>query len=176
MTITVTTTKADLQLAERIANERYNESRRMGLGNLAKNYSHDMERDGVLSEIAVAKGLGFDKFAPTVNSFKGSDIQTNLQVRGTAYSTGNLIIKPKDDTSHIYILTTFSSYPKHKIIGYCFGSEAKTLGTIKNGCLWIPQSKLTPIENIFTEIRFLENFTRPLVYTSSQTFTVIYRN
>lgn len=176
MTITITTTKEDLRLAEDIANQRYYESRRMGLGNLAKNYSHDMERDGVLSEIAVAKGLGFDKFIPTVNSFKDADIRSNLQVRGTSYDYGNLIIKPKDDTSHIYILTTFSNYPKHKIIGYCFGSEAKTLGTIKNGCFWIPQSKLTPIENIFTEIRFLENFTRPMTYVSNHTFIVTYKN
>ena len=116
-------------------------------------WKNDIE--GALCEMAFCKAFGM-YWDGSVNTFKNPDVPgTPIQIRGTEYPNGNLIIRENDPDDDLYILVVGSS-PNYKIIGGIYGHQGKVDEFINNpnnqgSCWMIPQTRVFPIENILIE-------------------------
>lgn len=158
----------EIEQGKKYGHLRYTESRKTG-SKPCDGYTPLIDERGVEAEIAVAYSLGWFDFIPTVNQGKKvADIGLNLEVRGTAYSSGSLVIKPSDNPDRIYILATYPAFPVFYIIGYIFGFQAEGLGKKDTkGLIWVPQNKLTKIEKLFYEPKYQMNLSHVPEYTTS---------
>lgn len=130
-----------------------------GAYNISKtaNKSQDNDIRGAISELVVAETLGLE-WNGLKHHFWGqdgvalADIGDDIQVRSTSHSNGNLIIHPKDNLQHRYVLVRTHnlynpSHPSIEIVGWTFGKEAKQKKFWKEpqpnrGCYLFPSSQL----------------------------------
>jgi hypothetical protein len=123
----------------------------------AHGFNRDFERwqldiEGVMCEAAAAKALGLT-YSPTVGRLDTDlgDIGPGLQVRGTKYSTGSLLIHDTDNDRDRFILVT-GIYGVYDIRGWIYAEHGKSERLWKmykgRGAYWIPQDMLQPIEKL----------------------------
>jgi len=105
--------------------------------------------EGALSEMAFCKATGV-YWEPTVNTFKAPDVGDLIQIRGTSYQEGRLIVRSGDDGQHIFVLVTIYR-DQFRVVGWMFGHEAKKSHYIHNpnsrgaDCYMVPQNDLHEI-------------------------------
>jgi len=129
------------------------EMRRVGAHGFDRNFERwQIDVEGVLAEAAAAKALGL-AYEPTVgelDTFLG-DIAPGLQVRGTRYSAGSLLVHDKDQDTDKFILVT-GVYGVYDIRGWVFAKEGKLKKLWKEykgrGAYWVPQSRLRPMDTL----------------------------
>ena len=83
----------------------------------------DPHINGALGELAFAKATGA-YFSGSVNTFKSERDVGNYEVRTAANHNLNLIIRPKDDDEHIFVLVT-GTCPEYQVRGWIYGKDAK---------------------------------------------------
>ena len=116
-------------------------------------WKNDIE--GALTEMAFCKAFGM-YWDGSVNTFKNPDVpDTPIQIRGTEYNTGRLIIRENDPVNDLYILVV-GSIPNYKIVGGLFGHQGRMDKFIEDPnnqgrCWMIPQQQLLPVENFLTK-------------------------
>lgn len=109
--------------------------------------------EGLLAEFAAAKGLGLLPFEPVVGALdtKHGDIGPGLQVRGTHYDTGRLLLHDKDDDDHRFILVTGHS-GFYVLRGWIYARHGKHPSYWKlykgRGAYWVDQSRLQPMSKL----------------------------
>lgn len=110
--------------------------------------------EGACAELAVAKALGV-YWNGSVNNFGGPDlfhpIKGNIQVR-LAGSHGQLIVRPGDSPSDIWVLVTGKS-PNYVVHGWILGKDAKRPEWLKDyggrpPAYFVPPTALNPIESL----------------------------
>ena len=108
---------------------------------------------GAICEIAVAKAYG-RYFVPRLNAFhKVSDLFEDIEVRGTWYSTGRLILRENDPDNRRYILVSVDEDLRASLRGWCYGYPRKEIGSYENPrntgwAHWIAQKSLCPIKDL----------------------------
>ena len=123
-------------------------------------WKNDIE--GALTEMAFCKAFGI-YWDGSVNTFKNPDVpDTPIQIRGTEYNTGKLIIRENDPSNDLYILVV-GSIPNYRIIGGLFGHQGKVDDYVSNPnnqgkCWMIPQEHLRPVENFMTKKKALDDW------------------
>jgi len=110
-----------------------------------KNGYWENDIQAAFSERAVAKFLDIP-WTGSIGSFKGADIDPDIQVRWTPYENGKLIIRPGDADNHKFVLVTGDA-PEYIIHGWMFGAYGKNTEWAynKNGgapCFMIPREYL----------------------------------
>lgn len=112
--------------------------------------------DGAGAEEAFCKYKGIYWGAP-LNNFKGGDSLAvdNLQIRHTELHINSLIIRPKDNDDHYYVLVT-GQLPDYVIRGYILGKDGKNDKWIrsphgKDAAWFIPQDALKCVDNLYIE-------------------------
>ena len=152
--IRVTLNDSEIKLGNTLGSQRYATSRKMGL---IPGCSMADDIFGSLAEIATAKAIRH-YFNGNLNSFKGADIGDKLQVRGTRYKTGRLIIKDNDNPNHRYLLVRSDDSKTFTLVGWLPGKIAKKLakqevhgGKVIN---FVPTDKLYPPDLLIEKMYF----------------------
>ncbi len=129
------------------------EKRRVGRHGFDRNYERwQIDVEGLLTEYAAAKALGLT-YVPVVGELDShiGDIGPGLQVRGTKYSSGSLLVHHSDDDDHAFILVT-GIYGVYDIRGWILAREGKHDRLWKEykgrGAFWVPQSMLKPMKDL----------------------------
>ena len=129
------------------------EKRRVGAHGFDRNFERwQIDVEGVLTEAAAAKALGLP-YEPVVGQLDTmiGDIGPGLQVRGTKYATGSLLIHDKDVDDHVFILVT-GLYGVYDIRGWIHARDGKLPSLWKmhkgRGAYWVSQHWLKPIETL----------------------------
>lgn len=129
------------------------EKRRVGAHGFDRNHERwQIDVEGVLAEAAAAKALGL-LYEPVVGDLDTlfGDIAEGLQVRGTKYNTGSLLVHDKDVDDHRAILVT-GIYGVYDIRGWIFIREGKRRDLWKEyknrGAYWVPQDRLRPMDTL----------------------------
>lgn len=127
--------------------------RRNGAHGFNRNFERwQIDVEGVLTEAAAAKALGLEYEATVgeLDSLTG-DIGPGLQVRGTKYTTGSLLIHDSDQDDHIFILVT-GSYGVYDVRGWIYARDGKDKSLWKEykgrGAYWVPQERLAPMATL----------------------------
>lgn len=121
-----------------------------GFDRFTERWQIDVE--GVLTEAAAAKALGLP-YEPCVGELDtlDGDIGPGLQVRGTKYSSGCLLVHDSDVDDHRFILVT-GIYGVYDIRGWIFAKDGKKKSLWKvykdRGAYWVPQDKLRPMDTL----------------------------
>lgn len=108
--------------------------------------------EGVLTEAAAAHALGLP-YEPCVGELDtlDGDIGPGLQVRGTRYPKGSLLVHDSDVDDHKFILVT-GIYGVYDVRGWIFASEGKDKALWREykgrGAYWVPQDKLRPLDTV----------------------------
>jgi hypothetical protein len=105
--------------------------------------------EGACGEIAYAKWRGV-YFDPRINSYKGADFGTNVQIRTRSNHDYELLIRDNDNPEHFYVLVTGMA-PTYRVVGWIKGSDAMKPEWRKDwggrGEAWfVPHSALTPFK------------------------------
>ena len=105
--------------------------------------------EGALGEIAVARYLNIF-WSPTVNTFRAPDLGKNLQVRTRSSHDYDLIVRPTDSDTDLFVLVTGIA-PIYTIWGYIQGQDAKKEELVKDygsrpKAFFVPKKLLIPIE------------------------------
>lgn len=106
--------------------------------------------EGVLTEAAAAKALGvpYDPVVGSLDTDKG-DIAPGIQVRGTKYPKGSLLVHDSDRDRDIFILVT-GRYGVYDIRGWIraeYGKLPNLWKTYKGrGAYWVGQEFLAPFD------------------------------
>ena len=129
------------------------EMRRVGAHGFDRhNERWQIDVEGVLTEGAAALALGVP-YEPAVGELDTlwGDIAAGIQVRGTRYPKGSLLIHDRDMDDHAYILVT-GIYGVYDIRGWIWGKEGKKKKYWKvykeRGAYWVPQEALRPIDSL----------------------------
>ncbi len=87
-----------------------------------------------------------------------ADVGSNIQVRSTNHSNGNLLVHPKDKDDQVFILVKSHDYPEMEVSGWVLGRDAKKKEFWEDGsnlpsfegraCYLFPCEKLNPIETL----------------------------
>lgn len=123
----------------------------------AHGFNRDHERwqidiEGVATERAAAKALGLP-YTATVGELDTDegDIGPDLQVRGTKYGTGSLLVHDRDHDHHKFILVT-GIYGNYDVRGWIFARDGKDKKLWKEykgrGAYWVPQKLLHPLDTL----------------------------
>lgn len=124
--LTVVLTATELAWADHFAGEI---SRRVGEGHYQPTCGESVEGSaarhliGARSELAVAKALNLF-WAGSLDTFKNADIGNTLQVRGTRYKDGCLLIREGDNPEHRYLLAIGDS-ARWWVAGWLPGYECR---------------------------------------------------
>lgn len=108
--------------------------------------------EGVLAEAAAAKALNlpYEPCVGELDTLEG-DIAPGIQVRGTKYHSGSLLVHDKDLDDHAYILVT-GVYGVYDIRGWIWAKEGKKKKYWKmhkeRGAYWIAQEFLRPMDTL----------------------------
>jgi hypothetical protein len=124
MSITVTLTWFEHELAAFCGVMRIVESLRMGLKHL--DWSGDQNLNDIQSagaEMAVAKVLN-RYWCAGVNAFKDPDVGRNIEVRCTKYANGKLAIRERDNNDRPFVLVR-GSLPTFEVVGWIYARDAK---------------------------------------------------
>ena len=122
----------------------------------------DIDIEGAIKEKAVAKFLQlyWQEDADLENAL---DVGNKLEVRGTPYFNGCLIIYEKDKDNIPYILITGSA-PEFHFKGWLFGKDAKQkewwktkADGKKKPAYFVPQYALRPNKELFNHLKYKEN-------------------
>jgi hypothetical protein len=87
------------------------------------------------------------------------DLTNNVEIRGTEYFTGRLIVKPEDKDKAPFVLVIRNPASNEYLVrGWMYGFEAKQdkfLLTTKNGAslFFVPQGNLRPISELKQKIQ-----------------------
>lgn len=129
------------------------EMRRVGAHGFDRNYERwQIDVEGVLTEAAAAKALGVP-YEPVVGELDtlAGDIAPGIQVRGTKYTKGSLLVHDKDVDDHAFILVT-GVYGVYDIRGWIYAREGKKKSLWKTykgrGAYWVGQERLRPMDTI----------------------------
>lgn len=131
------------------------EKRRVGAHGFDRNHERwQIDVEGVLCEAAAAKALGraYEQQGELgqLDALIG-DIAPGVQVRGTKYATGSLLIHDRDPDDHVFILVT-GIYGVYDLRGWIWGREGKKKSLWKEykgrGAYWVPQEKLRPMNTL----------------------------
>ena len=129
------------------------EKRRGGAHGFDRNFERwQIDVEGVLTEAAAAKALGLS-YEPVVGQLDTmfGDIGPGLQVRGTKYSNGSLLIHDKDVDDHVFILVT-GIYGVYEVRGWILAKDAKLPQLWKmykgRGAFWVGQNWLKSIDTL----------------------------
>lgn len=129
------------------------ERRRVGAHGFNRDYERwQIDVEGVLTEYAAAKALGLS-YEPVVGQLdtNDGDIAPGIQVRGTKYSSGSLLVHDSDPDDHAFILVT-GIYGVYDIRGWIFGREGKEESRWKvykrRGAYWNAQDVLRSIDTL----------------------------
>ncbi len=129
------------------------EKRRQGAHGFDRNYERwQIDVEGVLCEAAAAKALSlpYEAVVGRLDTDEG-DIGKGLQVRGTKYNTGSLLVHASDRDDDKFILVT-GAYGVYDIRGWIHARDGKVDKLWKEhrgrGAYWVPQEFLKPIETI----------------------------
>lgn len=107
--------------------------------------------DGALCECAVAKGLDI-YWNGSIGTFSAPDVG-HLQVRGTHWSSGSLILHKSDSDTEIFILVTGAN-GKYVLRGWLYGIAAKNKKYWDDPrkedryAYFVPQHDLEPIDKL----------------------------
>lgn len=81
------------------------------------------EIEGAAAEVAYAKFRN-QYWSGTVNTFRQADVGSKVQVRGCPFKGKNLLIRPRDSDTDVFVLVV-GRCPTFTIEGWILGSEAK---------------------------------------------------
>lgn len=145
----ITLTAFEIEVAQLLAIRRIisSETKQLKSKSLMGNVRpYDSEYVGAACEIAFAKWTGTYP-GLTVDTFKAPDV-AGMQVRGTRYTTGKLIVRGDDKDSDVFVLVICGE-KGFEIKGWVTGGKAKQIGEQKapNGdalCWMVPANKLYP--------------------------------
>ena len=106
--------------------------------------------EGACGELAVAKVLGI-YWDGSVNTFKSPDVG-DLQVRTRSKDHYDLIVRPEDSSSEIFVLVT-GTCPSYAVHGWIRGADAKQREFLKDygnrpPAYFVPKNRLRPIEEL----------------------------
>jgi hypothetical protein len=106
---------------------------------------------GALGEFAACKALG-RTWEARINNFHNADFGERAQVRTSTYRNACLIVRPKDNDDHYFILVVGDAPPNKTftVIGYIKGADAKRQRWRRNPrgiapAYFVPQSDLLPL-------------------------------
>lgn len=150
MSVVVTLTPIEHQLAYVAGNRRYDESVSRGRKDA---HGLNSDRDGLAIHVLGAAGeLAFAKWRGLYwgghcNSFKGPDLGANIQVRTRSLHRYDLIVRRDDDPDSVFVLVTSESSLEYHLHGWCWGKEAmKDEFLAKHGgreqCWFVPKGAL----------------------------------
>ena len=111
----------------------------------------ELNREGCFYEAAVCKFQNI----PYKHQLFGIDAG-EYEVRGTKYPTGRLILHPKDNNNHIFILVT-GKIPTFELVGWIKGIDGKKNefwtdpSNTNRYAYFIPQNKLNSINELIKE-------------------------
>lgn len=94
-----------------------------GLGELSDDENLKKSVDGGLAEIAYCKAIGVS-WPATVGKPKCADAGTKVQIRGTPYCSGRLIVRPDANDDDVYALV-IGEYPNYRVVGEILAKDAK---------------------------------------------------
>lgn len=145
-------TQAEIEIAAAVGRLRRVESIRQGLIPAHGFDGHgywDIDIEGAGAELAYAKSRG-RYWGGCVNTFKGADVGTNVQIRSTKRKDGCLIVRDDDPEDHYFVLVT-GEIPKFRVVGWMLGEDAKQERWAKepNGrerAYFVPQGELNRFE------------------------------
>lgn len=106
--------------------------------------------EGAAYEMVVAKFLGV-YWSGSINSFKASDLDNQIQVRGSKHSNGYLIVRHNDPAEHLFVFVTGQN-GTYKIHGCMRGAFAKKEEYYRDSSIdgaaawWVPQDHLVRLE------------------------------
>lgn len=121
-----------------------------GFNRFSERWQIDVE--GTLTEGAAALALGLP-YEPCVGELDtvDGDIGPGLQVRGTKYAKGSLLVHDSDHDEHRFILVT-GIYGVYDVRGWIYAKEGKQKKYWKvykeRGAYWVPQSALRPLDTL----------------------------
>ena len=103
---------------------------------------------GALGELAFCKATG-RYWCGSVNTFKGPDVGMSIQVRTRSKHTQDLIVRPKDGDSDVFVLVT-GGPSEFMLHGWMLGKEAKQEKYLTNPggygtAYFVPASELHPM-------------------------------
>jgi hypothetical protein len=108
--------------------------------------------EGAIGELVVAKLLGVH-WNGSINTFKrGADVG-RFQIRTRSSHAFDLIVRPNDDFTAIWILVTGFGF-LYRVRGWCPGGEVKERGTLEDKgnrqapAWWVKANRLEPIETL----------------------------
>lgn len=109
----------------------------------------DVHIEGACGELAVAKRLGV-YWDGSIDNFGGPDIPGGLQVRTRSQHGYELLIRPGDSDTAVWVLVT-GRCPNYRVRGWLRGSEARQPRWLKShgnrpAAYFVPTSALHPIE------------------------------
>jgi hypothetical protein len=113
----------------------------------------NIDVEGVLCEYAAAKALGI-KYDPVVDGLDThlGDLGPRLQVRGTKYNRGNLLIHDKDADRDKFMLVT-GALGVYTLRGWVYGEDGKHQKFVRwdktktRWAYWVGQEWLKPVES-----------------------------
>jgi hypothetical protein len=86
-------------------------------------YGNRLHYHGACAEASVAKYLNV-WWDGDIGNYAAADVG-RLQVRSTPKSWGDLLIRPKDNGDHLFILVRLDELPVCKLVGWIYGRDAK---------------------------------------------------
>jgi len=155
-------TKAELEIAKLVGKLRSEISKKNNLipGAEYKGNREYIDIIGAAGEMAVAKLLGV-YWTAGINTFHGSDLGINIQVRTARKKGYSLIVRDSDNDQHAYILV-ISQPPRYHIIGWLWGYECKQseywrAPNNRPGAWFVPQDKLKNITTLEIVKQWIDN-------------------
>lgn len=154
----VTLSRTETEEAYQCGQQRYLNSafrgdrNRMANQSLAQNIGSHIV--GALGERAVYKALG-RQWVGTVDTFKAPDlVGTQVQIRTTSKSTGELVVRERDNPDQPFVLVVPEEFPAFRVVGWCYGKDArkrefwKAPRTDLPPAYFVPQHLLQPIDTL----------------------------
>jgi hypothetical protein len=127
MAIQVTLSPSEIMMGSSIGTMRHIESQKSNLGNAHGLTNAQsilaLDVEGACGELAYCKARNVF-FEGTVNTFKKSDVGSNVQIRTTPSHENSLIVRDGDSDNEYFVLVT-GVCPTYFVRGYILGKNAK---------------------------------------------------
>lgn len=154
----ITLTKEEAEEAAATGLKRWHTSAFRGDGNRMASQSLSqnigVQIAGAYGERAVYKALG-KEWDGLVDTFKAPDVTgTQIQVRTATKPFGDLVVRDRDNGEQPFVLVVPEKFPTFRIVGWCYGKEARKREYWKapNPDLppahFVPQRDLRPIDTL----------------------------
>ena len=144
-------TRAEIEIAKSIGCLRRMASMKQGHKNahgFDGSTAWDIDIEGAAAELAYCKYRG-KYWGGCVNTYKGADVGSNVQIRSTTRPDGCLIVRDNDPDDHFFVLVV-GRIPAFTVVGFIKGCDAKQKKWIRNpngreACYFVPQDWLKRI-------------------------------